>query len=201
MFFNPKTKLQNNAAKHIAIEGAHTQRVVEQIDLLKDFLEKNNTTPELIEYPLFSGNVATYANSHAPGKGNEYLTGLFLALDQMDNAPELKRTIRSGKHIISTGGFVHSFLHLASTLESQEQHLPFLKWLEHIHYTVCKVPRPDLTLIITNPKEGSHNLLVQCSRLLPNTKLIHEVGAIETHNIIWELVRRIALKPQQTTQS
>lgn len=194
--FKAKYKKPVTPAKHIAIESLDSEEAEQQIKLLTEFLNTNEITSRQISFPFFNGPVRSYSDNHDPKKGNEYLTGLWLALDQMDNIKTVTAPLKAGETLISTGGLVNTFLFLSSQIGDLNDARNFLKWLEHLHYNVCKVPRPDLTIILTHPHMEGHDLAVLCSQLLPNTKLIqYGDNPTNTHNVVWELVRRIAFKP------
>ncbi len=198
--FKSKYKKPVTPAKHIAIESLDTEAAEQQIALLSEFLKSNEITNKHISFPFFNGPVSAYSDHHDPKKGNEYLTGLWLALDQMDNIKTVSAPLKAGETLLSTGGLVNTFLFLSRQLGDLNDARNFLKWLEHLHYNVCKVPRPDLTIILTHPHLEGHDFAVLCSQLLPNTKLIqHSEDVSTTHNVVWELVRRIAFKPASQT--
>ena len=144
--------------KFIVLEGNDGSGKSTQFKLLKAKLEESDEKVESIKFPqhgetFFGKMVDDYLNGEfgdatkVPAK----LASAIYAADRWQAKDQLNKWLESGSIILADRYMSANKGHQLSKLESEEEKLAMLNWLDKMEYEVYGIPRPDLVIYFNMP--------------------------------------------------
>lgn len=155
--------------KLIVIEGADGTGKQTQAALLEERLRTEGFAVEKFAFPrydlYFGRMIKEYLEGHFgnPTEINPQLASLLYSLDRMDAAPEIKRLIDSGTHVICDRFIESNMGFQAAKIYSEVARENFLIWLEDLEHNRMGVPRSDLVFYLHTSVEVSQALIKERS--------------------------------------
>ncbi|MBI2196860.1 dTMP kinase [Candidatus Daviesbacteria bacterium] len=170
----------------IVIEGIDGSGKTTQIDLLVKALAEKNIPYEVISFPRYGDNIyADLVTRYLEGEFgsltevNPYLLALAFAGDRLLAKPEIEKWLSEGKLVLANRYVSANKAHMGAHL-SQDQRAEFISWLEELEYQTNRMPREDLTILLSvDPKIGQQNVAGRLSDLHEeNIKHLEEANKI-----------------------
>lgn len=157
--------MSSQAGKLIVIEGIDGSGKSTQIELLKQSLASQGHALEVISFPRYGENsytelISWYLNGQfGPiGEVSPYFVALAYAGDRMLAKPQIEKWLSEGKIILVNRYISSSKAHLGASLP-EDQRTEFIKWLDELEYLTNKIPKEDLTILLSvDPKIGQKNV-------------------------------------------
>lgn len=186
----------------IVIEGGDGSGKTTQVNLLSQYLKKNNIDFEVISFPQYGRNkwakkVKDYLSGKL-GKLDEvdpYVVAKFYANDRLTAGDLIKEWLSQGKLVIANRYISSSKAHLGANLEEDKRE-DFFRWLDQLEYETNGMPKEDLTILLNvDPKVGQENVQGEQTRSdIHENDLNHLIKANEIYlslakqNSIWVVV-------------
>ncbi len=171
----------------IVIEGIDGSGKTTQIDLLAKALAEKNIPYEVISFPRYGDNIyADLVTRYLEGEFGSitevspYLMALVYAGDRFLAKPSIEKWLSDGRVVLVNRYVSASHAHMGANLPETERE-EFFKWLDELEYQTNKIPKEDLTILLSvDPKIGQKNV---ASRLHD----LHEesLGHLEKANEIY----------------
>ncbi len=170
----------------IVIEGIDGSGKTTQIDLLAKALAEKKIPYEVISFPRYGDNIyADLVTRYLEGEFgsinevNPYLISLAFAGDRFLAKPEIESWLNEGKIVLANRYISANKAHMGAHL-LEEKREEFFSWLDSLEYQTHKMPREDLTILLSiDPEVGQKNV---ASRLLDlheeNLKHLEEANKI-----------------------
>lgn len=145
----------------IAIEGIDGSGKTTQVKLLTEYFKENNIPFEVISFPRYEDNVYgklvyRYLNGEF-GKLfqiNPYLISLIFAGDRCLAKTIIENWLAQGKIVIANRYISSSKAHLGANLPA-DQRAEFIKWLDQLEYQTNRMPKEDLTILLSVTPEAA----------------------------------------------
>ena len=152
----------------IAIEGIdgsgkHTQaRLLEQSLLSKDMTVYATGFPQYDSW--FGSMVGKFLNGEFGSLQDvdPHFSALLYAGDRFEAKPRIQSALREGK-IVLVDRYVASNLAHQVARASAEKRSEFLRWIEHLEYSIYGLPREDLILYLRVPPSQAQKLVARKS--------------------------------------
>lgn len=206
--------------KLIAIEGIAKPVVTTQLERLAEALTFAGFNVALAEFPQEKNTATQFRVTVLPQTKNPEAKAVLDVLDFVEAKPTIEKWLAEGTVVLTTG-YVTSVAttHAAEVVESAEQ-IRTMRFVSNLAHEVFTVPRPDVTLILDTSAEEAHlfalqtegakshtvaalehiaSLYSRTAKIFPQTRyVVSPVGEWQNpedlHNMVWQLVRRIAFK-------
>lgn len=95
-----------------------------------------------------------------PSDVNAYATSTLFAADRFATyRTDWGKDYEDGTIIIADRYVSSNLIHQASKIESAEEKLKFLDWLDDLEYNIYSLPRPDATIFLDMPPEYGARLM------------------------------------------
>jgi len=153
-------KSQNKQGKLIVVEGNDGSGKTTQFKLIKENLEKSGHKVRTIKFPqhgetFFGKMIDEYLNGKFgdASKVNPYLASLMYAADRWQAREQMDKWLSEGAIVLLDRYMTANKGHQISKLNSEEEKLQMLKWLDEMEYEVFGIPRPDLVIYLNVPME------------------------------------------------
>ncbi len=158
-----------------------------------DFSGKKTQTAMLLdaliakEIPVVTMSFPRYTETHF-GRGlRELLDGVHgdfiafppdiasvpYALDRLASKPAIIKALDEGVHVILDRWVSANQIHQGGKFRDAQKRINFLKWLDHLEYVVCDLPRPDIMVYLDVPPEISMKLQREGQRDLAESNVEH----------------------------
>lgn len=222
-FTRKKVGKHQERGKLIAIEGIEGSGKAAQIKMLTESLTFAGFTVAIAEFPqklsIASGLIQKYkTNGLLPEAA-----AIFYATDHFEAKNKLVEWLAKGTIILTTGYASSIAAKQGSLITGTEQRIKFFRWVHQLEHQIFGLPQPELNIILNAPaglaqmaaggpaKASAGDVVLQeeafsdLAKIYPQTKLVSCAGkerflpAQTVHNVIWELVRRVALKNRLAT--
>ena len=150
----------------IVIDGIDGSGKTTQIELLKQTLASQDVVWEAISFPRYEDNVyGKLIRRYLEGEFgsidevNPYLMSCVFAGDRALAKPLIEKWLSEGKLVLVNRYVSSSKAHMGANLP-EEKRKEFVKWLDELEYGTNKIPKEDLTILLTvDPKIGQKNVL------------------------------------------
>ncbi len=161
--------------KLIVITGLDGSGKTTQTELLIDNLRKNGHEVEHVDFPqygktFFADLIARYLNGEfsssdpqaQTGKSqsvNPYFTSLLYAGDRWEIKESIQKWLAGGKIVISNRYTCCNKAYQGAKIDNKEERDKFFDWLDKLEHQVYQIPRPDLTIFLSNEVEIALDLI------------------------------------------
>lgn len=157
--------MDKKQGKLIVIEGIDGSGKTIQVELLKAYLASQGLTLQVLNFPRYQDNVygelikrylqGTFGNL---AQVDPYLIALAYGGDRLLAKPQIEEWLACGKLVLANRYTASSYAHLGANLPA-EKRAEFFKWLDKLEYQTNKIPKEDLTILLTvDPKIGQKNV-------------------------------------------
>ncbi len=151
----------------IAIDGVDASGKQTQTELLYKKLLSEGKKAKRISFPAYdkpsSALVKMYLNGDfgkKPSDVNAYAASTLFAADRFATyRTDWGKDYNDGAIIIADRYVSSNLIHQASKIESAEEKLKFLDWLDDLEYNIYSLPRPDATIFLDMPPEYGARLM------------------------------------------
>lgn len=193
--------------KLLVIDGCDSSLTQKQVQFLYQALSDSGFKVLLMEFPLYGTDSSKLLEQYEKGELKNIslrAAAIFYSLDHFSAAERITNWINEGGVVIVRNYVSRIAGELGAKTNEHLERVNFFKWLNTLEFEVLNIPKPDLTIIIDNPKIQSEirKSFQGFAKLYPNTKLVNlgpfSQNSQNIHNQIWELVRRIVLKNRLT---
>jgi dTMP kinase len=140
--------------KLIVIEGTDGSGKGTQFRKAVERLAQEGARFEQADFPQYGKPSAYFVEQYLTGKyGSAHdvsprVTSLFYALDRYDSAPEMRRWLEQGIHIISNRYTTSNLGHQAGKAKDAAERKRIVKYIESLEYGELGVPKPDLVIFL-----------------------------------------------------
>jgi len=159
------------------IDGTDGSGKKTQTDLLYNYLKNEDYPVEKISFPNYGSPAAYFVESYLHGKygatanaTDAKLTSLFYALDRFDKKADIEHMLASGKIVIADRYVTANMGHQGSKTSDLETLKNYFTWLYDLEYNICKIPKPDLNILLHVSSEINSKLITDRG----NEKDLHE---------------------------
>lgn len=156
----------NSLGKFIVIDGTDGSGKGTQTKILVDRLRQDGYPVETIEFPQYgqksAGLVEEYLIAGKYGSAQEvgpYIPSIFYACDRFDASFKIKQWLAEGKIVIADRYASSNMGHQAGKIKDSVERDKFLDWLDNLEFSIFKIPRPDINLLLYMDPEISHRLI------------------------------------------
>lgn len=157
--------MSKSQGKLIVIDGIDGAGKTTQVELLAKYLKQRSISFELISFPRYGDNlygklIKRYLKGEfgSINEVNPYLMALAYAGDRALAGSQIKKWLEEGKLVIANRYISASKAHLGANLPEGKRE-EFIKWLDALEYETNKLPKEDLTILLTvDPKVGQKNV-------------------------------------------
>ncbi len=153
--------------KLIVIEGIDGSGKKTQSMALDGFLRHCGKDSSLIHFPCYSETffgkeVSHYLNGFYGGLENVHprLAAMLYAGDRFEKKDFLLDKLEKGTSVICDRYVPSNIAHHAARLPTSERS-EFREWIEHLEYTVYRLPRPDLVVLLDMPPGIAGSLVLK----------------------------------------
>jgi dTMP kinase len=165
-------QMKARKGKLVIIDGANGSGKSTQVNLLLEYLKKNEVKHDYISFPRYHTSFhGKHVGRFLAGEfgGNEqvspYLSSLAFALDRLTARDEIVEWLESGDVVVADRYVSASMAHQGSKLQAKEQK-EFLNWVYTMEYKEHRLPKEDVVLYLYIPADISHALLAKSGRKL-----------------------------------
>ncbi len=143
----------------IVIESTGGSDKSTQLQLLKERLEKSGYDVATMQFPRYDQPSSyflreylrnTYGTSEEVGF---YTASLFYALDRYGAARTIQQWLDEGKVVLCDSFIAATMAHQGARIANPDARRGFFIWLDNLEFTMLKIPRPELTLVLYTPSE------------------------------------------------
>ncbi|MBI4038888.1 hypothetical protein HY384_02925 [Candidatus Daviesbacteria bacterium] len=151
-------------ASLIAIEGIDGSGKTTQVNLVAQYLTRQNIPHQVINFPrygenIYAGLITRYLAGKFGSNVNPYLIALAYAGDRFLAKPLIESWLQEGKVVLANRYVSSSKAHLGANLPEDKKE-EFLSWLEKLEYQTNQMPKPGLTILLkVDPAVGQSNVL------------------------------------------
>ncbi len=164
--------------KLIVIEGIDSSGKTTQLTLLKDFLKSQNKSFQTIHFPQYNESfygkmLASFLRGELGQleQVNPYIISVIYALDRAEAKEKIERWLQDGEIIIASRYATSNMAHQAGRLSKNERE-KFIDWDTELEYTINKIPREDLVILLDMP----HKLALALMENDDRTKSLYKKG-------------------------
>lgn len=149
----------------IVIEGVDGSGKTTQIELLKQTLVSQGVPLQVISFPRYEDNVygqliRRYLEGEfgSMAEVDPHLIACIFAGDRFLAKPLIEKWLSEEKLVLANRYVSSSKAHLGANISEKREE--FVKWLDELEYGTNKMPREDLTILLTvDPGIGQKNVL------------------------------------------
>lgn len=218
--FRRKTAVPERG-KLITVEGIDASGRNVQIKLLTEALTFAGFTVAVVEFPQNEGPVERLVKIQDKA-GTREEKAIFHALDHREAREKILAWLEKGTIVIAKNYVVATGVHNSAESTDPNDQVKFFRWVNNLEFTIFRIPRPELTIILDMPAEIAQLLSTKASkgrkdlefarlqlealgfrhaarvhsqtRLVPCVYKGNLLTPQEIHNTVWQLVRRIVFK-------
>lgn len=149
----------------IVIEGIDGSGKSTQVKLLKQYLASQGLTLQVLSFPRYEENlygklIKRYLEGEfgTIGEVDPHLVALAFAGDRILAKPLMDQWLAEGKTVLANRYVSSNKAHLGANLPA-EKRAEFISWLDQLEYGTNKLPKADLTILLTvDPRLGQRNV-------------------------------------------
>jgi len=165
-------QMKARKGKLIVIDGANGSGKSTQVNLLLEYLEKQQIKHDYISFPRYhtsfhGKHVGRFLAGEFGGNSqvNPYLSSLAFALDRLTARDQIVEWLEDGDVVVADRYVSASMAHQGSKLPQKEQK-EFLEWVYDMEYKEHTLPKEDIVLYLYIPTSISQELLKKSGRKL-----------------------------------
>lgn len=151
----------------IVIEGGDGSGKGTQTDLLIQYLKNNEIPHAMMEFPNYDSFFGKLTAKFLRGELGDlsevspYFASLPFALDRNAAKETIQKHLDEGKLVVVNRYVSSNLAHQGSKIDDENELKEFLSWLEQLEYTIHKIPKPDLHILLHMPWEKAKALTEQ----------------------------------------
>jgi dTMP kinase len=133
-----------------------------QLKLLRRRLQRAGYKTRYIHIPQHGRRSAAVVDDYLNGKYgavDPYVASLFYAIDRFDAGFTIRRWLKAGYIVICDRWVTANAGHQGGKILNPKKRLAMFCWLKELEFKICKVPEPDLTLILHVPATIAYQLI------------------------------------------
>jgi len=140
--------------KFIIIDGTDGSGKATQTKLLVKKLKKEGCKVAMADFPQYgkksAGLVEEYLNGQygRPDEVGPYRASIFYACDRYDGSFKINEWLKKGKTVISNRYVASNLGHQGGKIKNRTERKKYFQWLYNLEYSIFKVPKPDLNIIL-----------------------------------------------------
>src|SRR5580700_11624586 len=152
--------------KLIAIEGIDGSGKRTQVELLEKALNANGYAVYSTGFPQYDSWFGKMVGQFLNGDFGSletvdpHFTALLYAGDRFEAKPRLESSLNEGK-IVLVDRYIGSNLAHQVALAKPEKRAEFLRWIEHLEYSIYGLPRESLILYLRVPPHQAQQLVAR----------------------------------------
>ena len=142
----------------IVIEGLDGAGKSTQVELLKQYLEKNGKNCEFIHFPttdsaIFGDLISRFLRGEFGSleQVNPYLVALLFAGDRHNLSQNITKWLSEDKVVINDRYVYSNIGFQCAKLDSQNEADKLFNWIFDLEYEYYKIPKPDLSIFLDVP--------------------------------------------------
>lgn len=188
----------------LVIEGTDGSGKGTQFGLLRDSLREQGYDVATFDFPQYDHPSSYFVKEYLNGNyGTAETVGpwtgsLFYALDRYAAANEIQKALDEGKIVLANRYTGSNMGHQGTKFEHAEERRGFYIWLDNLEFSMLKIPRPDMNIVLRVPAETAQALVDQKGDRTYTTKKrdIHEADlshlkrAVEVYDELTKLFPR-----------
>lgn len=137
-------------------KGTQTKLVVAE-------LERQGKKVMLLDYPRYGNSSAHFVEKYLNWDYGKNVwakaASIFYALDRYDDSFNFAQKMAEYDYIISNRYVSASMMHQAGKIETKDERLEYMKWLQNLEFEIFWIPKPDKVLFLDVPPEISQCLV------------------------------------------
>ena len=167
--YKQEVNFMNN--KIIVIEGTDCSGKQTQTEMLMERLNKEGVVLNDFHFPCYDSPTGfiigrDYLGKPQMGEGvfpegasnvDPKVSSLYYIADRLYNLPKIKNLLVQGHVIIDRYSF-SNFGHQAGKYKNKKDRIKMFRWLEQAEFKLCKLPKPDIKILLYMPYEYAVNL-------------------------------------------
>lgn len=140
--------------KLIVIDGTDGTGKTTQVDRITGRLRDAGHSVSTLHFPRYGEPSAWFVEQFLHGEFGalesipKKAASLFYALDRYAAAPDLRRTLESGTHLVLDRYISSNIGHQAARFDTPEERAAYVAWNEEIEYGILEVPKPDVQVVL-----------------------------------------------------
>lgn len=142
----------------IVIEGLDGAGKSTQVELLKNYYQKNGKQTEFIHFPtsdsdIFGDMISRFLRGEFGGLKdvNPYLVALLFAGDRFNLAEQIRTWLAEGKSVINDRYVYSNIGFQCAKMNSAESAAELFDWIFKLEYDYFKIPTPELSIFLDVP--------------------------------------------------
>jgi dTMP kinase len=154
--------------KLIAIEGIDGSGKRTQVQLLEHALSAKGYAIYSTGFPQYDSWFGTMVGKFLNGElgplenVDPHFTALLYAGDRFEAKPKIETALQDGKIVLADRYIGSNLAHQVARAPAA-QRSEFMKWIEHLEYTIYGLPREDLVLYLRVPPHEAQELVARKS--------------------------------------
>lgn len=139
-------------------KGTQTKRLVER-------LRSEGRSVEQLSFPSYGKPEAFFVEQYLHGRYGSakdvgpYAASVLYAVDRFHAAAEIRRLLDAGTIIVCDRYVSANKGHQAGKIGDEHERRTFLDWLNNFEYSILRIPKPDLTILLHMPSEIAYELI------------------------------------------
>lgn len=176
----------------IVIDGIDGTGKKTQLDLLKIRLESEGLAVETADFPQYgnksAGPVEDYLNGKfgAADEVGAYRSSIFFAVDRYAASKKITGWQEAGKVVITNRYVSANMGHQGGKISDTGERAKYFAWLDELEYSLFKIPRPNVNIILHIPPEIAQQLVdkkaAEVRTYSENKRDIHEADINHLRN-------------------
>ena len=157
-----KEQSETRPGRFIVIDGTDGSGKTTQIKMLAEALGLEGLPVELVDFPQYGTKSAGIIEEYLSGKYGQVspqAASIFYAIDRFDASFKIRQWLLEGKIVLANRYVTANAGHQGGKIVDHFQRMKFFKWLDNLEYSVFKVPRPDLNVILHVPAQTAQGLV------------------------------------------
>jgi dTMP kinase len=152
--------------RFLVIEGLDGSGKSTQLNLLREYLERNAVPYSYLHFPrleegVFGELIARFLRGEmgANDQVDPYLVALIFAGDRADASSQIRQWMDEGKLVIVDRYVYSNIAFQCAKLNSREEQAQLRDWILDFEFTYNNLPKPDLNLYLNVPFEFTRKQL------------------------------------------
>lgn len=148
--------------KLIVLEGVDASGKNTQLNLLRARLEKEGIQAKSIDFPRHGQPSAYFVDKYLDDLNSPYgdadaldphLASVFFSMDRCDAGFGINRWLEKGFTVVADRYTGSNIGHQGGKIRDNNERQTFIEWLLNLEFTILKIPKPDLNIVIWVPIE------------------------------------------------
>ncbi len=141
----------------VVLEGTDGTGKSTQYQLMKEKLIMEGHDVLEIHFPRYDEPSAFFVKEYLKGKYGSadevgpYTAALFYALDRYQAAADISNALDAGKIVLCDRFTGSNMAHQGTKFTHPEERRGFFIWLDNLEFEMLKIPRPDISFVLTAP--------------------------------------------------